>query len=117
MVARFVGKDGMKQVDGFYERYLGDWKALAYVRTFLFSVYDFASYGIGLTPTPFRIYVIISAIFGFLPTLLFVGFGTVLAEDRTLLIFAYFVLGGLTLIPLVWSRRKSKSDTLPEAKS
>ncbi|MGQ9888013.1 MAG: TVP38/TMEM64 family protein [Aggregatilineales bacterium] len=107
-VQRFVGAEGMARVDRFYAQ-LGGWPALLYARLFLFSVYDFISYaaGFGKTITT-RQYVLISAAAGFVPTFLFVAVGAGLAEDRSLLIPIYLVIGALSFVPLAvaWYRRR-----------
>ena len=105
---RFVGAEGMARVDRFYTQ-LGGWPALLYARLFLFSVYDFISYaaGFGKTITTAQ-YVLISATAGFVPTFLFVAVGSSLAENRSLLIPVYLVIGALSFVPLAvrWYRRR-----------
>ena len=104
VVVRFVGQQGMSRIDGFY-RQLRGWRALLFARLFLSSVYDFISYAAGLTPLAFRRYLVITAIGGGVPTLLFVAIGASAAESRTMLLFAYGGLGLFCLIPLVLHRR------------
>lgn len=107
-VQRFVGKDGIKRVDRFHESYLGGWQALAYARLFLFAIYDFLSYAIGLTKTRFLTYVWVSTFFGAIPTALFVGVGTLLAQDRSLLIAAYAGVGILSALPLLFRKQLNR---------
>jgi uncharacterized membrane protein YdjX (TVP38/TMEM64 family) len=108
---RFVGAEGMRRVDRFYDQ-LGGWRALLYARLFLFSVYDFISYaaGFGTTITT-RQYVLVSAVGGIVPTFLFVAVGTSLAEDRSLLIPIYIGIGVLSFVPLAlrWYQRRRQS--------
>jgi uncharacterized membrane protein YdjX (TVP38/TMEM64 family) len=101
MVLRFVGKDGMKQVDDFYQNRLGGWQALAIARVVLFSFWDFLSYAAGLAPVKFRSYVWVSAVFGVLPTFLFVWLGDRFAGNTGAMIVSYGVLIVLTLIPIL----------------
>jgi len=107
-VRRFVGKEGIGRVDRFYENYLGDWQALAYARLFLFAIYDFLSYAIGLTKTRFWTYVWVSTVFGAIPTALFVGVGTLLAQDRSLLFAAYAGVGILSVLPFLFRKPLSR---------
>jgi uncharacterized membrane protein YdjX (TVP38/TMEM64 family) len=56
-VARFVGQNSVARIDQLIGQ-LGGWRALAYARLFLFSIYDFISYAAGLTTTiTFRQYI------------------------------------------------------------
>jgi uncharacterized membrane protein YdjX (TVP38/TMEM64 family) len=104
VVARFVGKDGMQQVDAFYERRLGGWMPLAIARTILFSFWDFLSYAAGLAPVKFRTYVIVSTVCGFFPTLLFVWVGENFVNDTGSLLLSYGLLVVLTIIPILLMR-------------
>jgi uncharacterized membrane protein YdjX (TVP38/TMEM64 family) len=104
MVVRFVGQQGMSRIDGFY-RELGGWRALLFSRVFLSSVYDFISYAAGLTSLGFSRYLVITAIGGVVPTLLFVAIGASVAENRRMLLLAYGGLALLCLVPLVLHRR------------
>jgi uncharacterized membrane protein YdjX (TVP38/TMEM64 family) len=103
MVVRFVGQQGMSRIDGFY-RQLGGWRALLFARLFLSSVYDFISYAAGLTSLAFRQYLVITALGGVVPTLLFVAIGASVAENRRMLLLAYGGLAVLFLVPLVLHR-------------
>jgi uncharacterized membrane protein YdjX (TVP38/TMEM64 family) len=105
MVVRFVGQQGMSRIDGFY-RELGGWRALLFSRLFLSSVYDFISYAAGLTSLAFPRYLVITAIGGVVPTLLFVAIGASVAENRRMLLLAYGGLALLCLVPLVLHRRE-----------
>ena len=82
IVQRFVGQMAMKRVDGFYERYLDDWKSLLMARLLLFSVYDFISYAVGFSQIRFSVYIVISFIGGLLPTFLFVFIGSEAAQNQ-----------------------------------
>jgi uncharacterized membrane protein YdjX (TVP38/TMEM64 family) len=104
MVVRFVGQQGMSRIDGFY-RWFGGWRALLFARLFLSSIYDFISYAAGLTSLAFRRYLVITALGGVVPTLLFVAIGASMAENRRLLLLAYGGLAILCLVPLVLHRR------------
>jgi uncharacterized membrane protein YdjX (TVP38/TMEM64 family) len=104
MVVRLVGQQGMSRIDGFY-RQLGGWRALLCARLFLSSVYDFISYAAGLTSLAFRRYLVITAVGGVVPTLLFVAIGASVAENRWMLPLAYGGLAMLCLVPLVLHRR------------
>lgn len=104
VVVRFVGQQGMSRIDGLY-RQLGGWRALLFARLFLSSVYDFISYAAGLTSLAFRRYLIITAIGGIVPTLLFVAIGASVAENRRMLLLAYGGLAILCLVPLMLHRR------------
>jgi uncharacterized membrane protein YdjX (TVP38/TMEM64 family) len=110
VVARFVGANSVTRVDQLIGE-LGGWRALAYARLFLFSVYDFVSYAAGLTTTiTFRQYLLVSVILGFIPTFIFVAVGTSLTENRSLIIPLYIGVGAISIAPFVirWLlRRKS----------
>lgn len=103
VVRRFVGDDGMRQVDQLYHR-VGGWRALAYSRLLLFSIYDFMSYAAGLTPLRLRTYILISACVGFVPTFIFVGIGTTLATEPNALLFIYAGVGVLSVLPLLLNK-------------
>jgi uncharacterized membrane protein YdjX (TVP38/TMEM64 family) len=104
IIVRVVGQQGMSRIDGFYQQ-LGGWRALLFARLFLSSVYDFISYAAGLTPLAFRRYLVITAVGGVVPTLLFVAIGASVAENRGMLLLAYGGLALLCLVPLVLHRR------------
>ncbi len=116
---RFVGAAGMGRVDRFYSQ-LGGWPTLLYARLFLFAVYDFISYaaGFGRTITTGQ-YVLISAVGGVVPTFLFVAVGSSLAENRSLLVPVYLVIGALSFVPLAvgWYRRRRKPHPPSRASS
>jgi uncharacterized membrane protein YdjX (TVP38/TMEM64 family) len=103
-VIRFVGKDGMQQVDEFYYNRLGGWVPLAIARLVLFSFWDFLSYAAGLAPVRFRSYVMVSLTFGAIPTFLFVWLGERFVEDTSTLLVSYALLIVLTVVPLVLMR-------------
>jgi uncharacterized membrane protein YdjX (TVP38/TMEM64 family) len=104
MVVQVVGPQGMSRIDSF-SRQLGGWRALLFARLFLSSVYDFISYAAGLTSLAFRRYLVITAIGGIMPTLLFVAIGASVAENRRMLLWASGGLVILGLVPLVLHRR------------
>jgi uncharacterized membrane protein YdjX (TVP38/TMEM64 family) len=79
---------------------------LLFSRLFLSSVYDFISYAAGLTSLAFPRYLVITAIGGVVPTLLFVAIGASVAENRRMLLLAYGGLALLCLVPLVLHRRE-----------
>lgn len=110
-VMRFVGEEGMTRVDEFVAQ-LGGWRALAYARLFLFSVFDFITYAAGMTKAiTFREYMLVSAIVGFIPTFLFVAIGASLAEDRGVLLLFYGGIGVLAAIPFIihwWQGRRGR---------
>ena len=89
IVQRFVGKSAMMRVDGFYERYLDNWKSLLFARLFLFSVYDFISYAVGFSRTRFSVYVIVSFIGGLIPTFISVFIGSHASQNQDLLLMLY----------------------------
>lgn len=124
VVKRFVGEEGMKQVEGLYDR-VGGWAALAYARVFLFALYDFMSYTVGLMHLRFSTYVIVSFVFGLIPTFVFVAVGTTLAQDRSALLLVYGFVGVVSVVPLLLNKRlrqmlfqrkseKTPSETLLE---
>lgn len=122
-VIRFVGKDGMQQVDEFYHNRLGGWIPLAIARLVLFSFWDFLSYAAGLAPVRFVSYVLVSFFVGAIPTFLFVWLGERFVEDSSTLLISYALLVVLTVIPLVLMRHitrllenLSKRPTRDEAK-
>lgn len=108
VVARFVGANSVTRVDHFIGE-LGGWRALAYARLFLFSIYDFVSYAAGLTTTiTFRQYILVSIILGFIPTFIFVTVGTSLTENRSLIIPLYIGVGVISIAPFAirWLLRR-----------
>lgn len=101
IVLRFVGKEGMKQVDEFYQHRMGGWISLAVARLVLFSVWDFLSYAAGLAkPVKFRTYVAVSIILGALPTYFFVWIGSQAMDSNTNLFLVYGLVAALVLLPL-----------------
>jgi len=112
IVRRFVGAEGMTRVDRFVSQ-LGGWRTLIYVRLFLFAIYDFISYAAGFTRTitVFQ-YIVVSTVFGTIPTFLFVAAGASLADNRDLLIVIYVAVGLLSVVPVLilqWRRRRAAS--------
>jgi uncharacterized membrane protein YdjX (TVP38/TMEM64 family) len=98
-VRRFVGAEGMDRVDELGKQ-VGGWRALVFARLFLFSIYDFITYAAGLANVvTMRQYVLITTLFGIVPTLLFVGIGASLAEDRAMVMLFYAAIGVLAAIP------------------
>lgn len=111
IVARFVGQNNLARVDQLIGQ-LGGWRALAYARLFLFSIYDFISYAAGLTTTiTFLQYIVISVILGFIPTFIFVAVGTGLTENRSLIVPLYIGVGAISAAPFVirWLRQRNHS--------
>jgi uncharacterized membrane protein YdjX (TVP38/TMEM64 family) len=104
IVRRFVGQVAMNRVDGFYERYLDDWKSLLMARLMLFSVYDFISYAVGLSRIRFSVYVIISLIGGILPTFLFVFIGSEASQNQNVLL-SFYIGGAVVFFCFVLFRR------------
>jgi uncharacterized membrane protein YdjX (TVP38/TMEM64 family) len=105
VVQRLVGKEGIKQIDDFYENKLGGWRSLAIARIVLFSVWDFLSYACGLTPIRYRTYFLVSAILGFFPTLFFVALGQTLVEDASSLFFVYALVAVMIVAPIVFRKQ------------
>jgi uncharacterized membrane protein YdjX (TVP38/TMEM64 family) len=104
IVKRLVGDDGLQRVDSFYET-VGEWRSLLYARLFLFSIYDFISYAAGFTRIKFSTYVVISTVAGFLPTFVFVLFGTMLTGEQDKLFFIYALIGIICVVPLLMHKR------------
>lgn len=104
IVKRLVGEDGLRRVDSFYET-VGEWRSLLYARLFLFSIYDFISYAAGFTRLKFSTYVIISTVVGFIPTFVFVLFGSMLTGEQDKLFLIYALLGVACVVPLLLHRR------------
>lgn len=106
VVARVVGNEGMQQVEHFYKNRMGGWVSLAVARVLLFSVWDFLSYAAGLAESiRYRTYALVSIIFGFFPTFLFVYLGERAFEDNTTLILIYGLVAALVLIPVLARRQ------------
>lgn len=91
IVRRFVGAAAMSRVDGFYERHLNDWKSLLAARVLLFSVYDFISYAVGFSQIRLSVYIVISAVGGLPPTLLFVLIGSEASQNQNVLLLFYLL--------------------------
>ena len=89
IVERFVGSAAMAKVDGFYERYLDDWKSLLAARVLLFSVYDFISYAVGFGRISVSVYVAVSFIGGLIPTYIFVRIGAEASQNQNVLLLLY----------------------------
>ncbi|MCB9459164.1 MAG: TVP38/TMEM64 family protein [Anaerolineaceae bacterium] len=104
VVQRFVGKEGMKQVEEFYQTRMGGWRSLAIARIVLFSVWDFLSYAAGLAPVKFSSYFLVSVILGFFPTAFFVGLGTTIVEDSSSLIWIYGLVALLIVLPIIFRK-------------
>ncbi len=114
VVMRFVGASSVARVDDLIGK-LGGWRALAYARLFLFSIYDFVSYAAGLTTTiTFRQYFAVSVTLGFIPTFIFVAVGTSLTENRGLIIPLYIGVGVISIAPFVirWLLRRQSRDKI-----
>lgn len=106
----------MNRIDKFSEQ-IGGWRALFFARLFLMSVYDFISYAAGLSQLKFVQYAIVTVIAGILPTILFVGLGATLAEDRLMSLVIFGLLAILFLIPVIYMYRKTRrSDADIQAK-
>jgi uncharacterized membrane protein YdjX (TVP38/TMEM64 family) len=106
VVSRFVGKNGMAQVESFYQDRLGGWVALAAARIILFSVWDILSYALGLAkPVRYSTYLFVSVVFGFFPTWLFVWLGNRAIQDRQAMFMVYIMVGILILLPIIARRR------------
>ena len=89
IVERFVGSAAMAKVDGFYERYLDDWRSLLAARVLLFSVYDFISYAVGFGRISVAVYVAVSFIGGLIPTYIFVRIGAEASQNQNVLLLLY----------------------------
>lgn len=105
VVRRFVGPEGMEQVDKFYQERLGGWQSLAVSRLTLFPFYDFISYAAGLTPLRFSSYLLVSTFLGFLPTFVFVWMGTTMATHPELIVVAYGVVVIAVILPFLLRRQ------------
>lgn len=101
MVARLVGKDGIRQVDDFYQNRLGGWLPLAVARLVLFSVWDFLSYAAGLAPVKFSSYLWVSFFVGAIPTFLFVWLGDNIVNDEGSLLLIYGLVAVLIAVPIL----------------
>ena len=99
IVERFVGSAAMTKVDGFYERYLDDWKSLLAARVLLFSVYDFISYAVGFGRIPVSVYVAVSFVGGLLPTYAFVHIGAEASQNQDVLLLLY---GGAAVLFVIF---------------
>jgi uncharacterized membrane protein YdjX (TVP38/TMEM64 family) len=112
IVERFVGQEGMGRVDSFVTQ-LGGWRSLIYARLFLFAIYDFISYAAGFSRSlSLREYILVSALFGMIPTFLFVGAGASLADNRESVLLIYGAIVVLSLVPLLvhrWRRRSAEA--------
>ncbi|NUQ06701.1 MAG: TVP38/TMEM64 family protein [Anaerolineae bacterium] len=112
VVRRFVGEDGLTRVDQFVDQIV-DWRTLTYARLFLFAAYDFISYAVGFSHLPFRVYLIVSAAAGFIPTLIASMLGTTISGDAGALLPLFVVVLGLCALPLAFQkpiRRLLKMD-------
>ncbi|MBK8024118.1 MAG: TVP38/TMEM64 family protein [Chloroflexi bacterium] len=104
VVRRFVGLDGLAKVDGFVEEIV-DWRTLTFARLFLFSAYDFISYSVGFSRLPFRVYLIVSIVAGFIPTLVASMLGSTLAGEAGALLPVFALVLALSALPLLFQRQ------------
>lgn len=104
VVRRFVRDDGLQKVDDFVNQIV-DWKTLIYARLFLFSIYDFISYAVGLTRLPFRTYLWVSTVIGAIPTAIAVGLGSTLTEGNSEVVLLYVLIAVASAIPLIFQKR------------
>lgn len=121
MVSRMVGTSGMAQIDDFINNRLGGWQSLALARLVLFSLWDFISYGVGLTTIRYRTYLWVSIVIGSIPTLAFVWLGDSVLSDASALIWVYGLVALLILVPALFHKQvgqllarasgKNKADT------
>lgn len=120
VIQRFVGYQGMNQIEDFYKKRMGGIVSLAVARIILFSVWDFLSYAAGLAESVrFRSYLFVSIFIGFFPTYFFVWVGTQAFEDSRTLFLIYGLVAAVVLIPiaarkpierlLTWASREDKS--------
>lgn len=107
MVMRFVREDGLQRVDDFV-RQIVDWKTLSYARLFLFSIYDFISYAVGLSTLPYRTYFIVSATVGIIPTLIAVAIGSSMTETRGEIVLLYIGVAVVSALPLIFQKQLRK---------
>ena len=104
-VRRLVGDEGIRRVDDFVEQ-LGSWRALIYARLLLFGFYDFISYAAGFAgPVTLRQYLLVSAIFGTLPSFLFVWAGDYFSQlDSRLLLTLWALVAAMSALPILIRR-------------
>lgn len=107
VVNRMVGEEGIKKIDEFYD-YVGGWKSLIFARLILFSIYDFLSYAAGLTPIPYRYYLLVSIFIGIIPTSIPVIFGTTLGEFKGEFFIVFLLIIAVSLIPLLFHKQLRK---------
>lgn len=100
IMIKFIGTKGIAKVDSFIHK-IGGWRTLLFFRLFLFYIYDFVSYSVGLTQINFRLFLIISFFGGIIPTLLNVSLGDSLAKDTISIVVVYLTLLGFFLIPIL----------------
>lgn len=101
MVRRFVGQNGLDQIDRLTDD-LGGWWPLLYARLFLFSVYDLISYAVGLTAgISFWRYLIVSTLGGFIPAFIASAIGVSLIGNSAWLFVIYGGIGLISIIPLI----------------
>lgn len=104
LILRFVGVQGLERIDSFYHRYLDDWKQLLAARLVLFSVYDFISYAVGLGRIRMLVYILVSFFGGWLPTYIFVRFGTEVAQDMRVQLGIY-AAAAILIVAFILFRR------------
>ena len=104
LILRLVGQHGLERIDGFYHRYLDDWKRLLAARLVLFSVYDFISYAVGLGRIRLLVYILVSFVGGWAPTYIFVRFGAEVAQDLRVQLGIYAAAAILIVVFLLFRR-------------
>ncbi len=104
VVRRFVREEGLRRADEFAGQIV-DWKTLSYARLFLFSIYDFISYAVGMTRLPFRTYLIVSATVGIIPTLVAVALGSSMTETRVEVVALYVGIAVVSALPLIFQKQ------------
>jgi uncharacterized membrane protein YdjX (TVP38/TMEM64 family) len=107
VVRRFVREDGLMRVDDFVNQIV-DWKTLIYARLFLFSIFDFISYAVGLARLRYRTYFLVSVFIGVIPTFVAVALGTSLTEERSELVMLYVLIAVVSALPLIFQKRIRK---------
>lgn len=91
VITRIAGETGVARVDQFAHQF-GDWRGLLLARILLAGIYDLASYAAGVTLLPFKHYLIVTVIGGFIPTAPLVALGAGFLGEREAILLGYGVM-------------------------
>lgn len=111
-IARFAGRNAIKQIDELTDR-AGGWRALLAARLFLSSLYDFISYAAGLSKLPFRQFFWVSLLAGIPSTLLASWIGNAAVTNKKFM-YIVFSISAAALVIIIFSQNKLGAQDKPD---